>query len=274
MPTRYTFTTAYESSGPLFPAALASIDSRMDSVLRVIGAVNVQPSVVAESVIVPVTSTRDAWAAAIRQAASAEARAVLERESAAALADAEPTEKSYLLPNRMPWFNAGFPGAANAPRVTEITTPLATLTLTTRTFDADLPPLPFSPALCTSLGLSARVCGRFTASQPAIGQALTNALSALPAGVTAFALPARAEALVAAPSGGGGGGGMIWLALLAGVGLVYYSSQRQKGMSGLGRPPASEPARLRRLAQRARRKGRHTKARELERRANTISRQS
>lgn len=273
MPTRYTLTRAYAGSGALLPATLASIDSRMDSVLRVIGAMNVQPSVVVESVIVPVTSLRDAWAAAIRQAPSAEARAVLERDSAAALASADPTVKAYLLPNRLPWFDAGLPGASNAPVETELTTPLATLTLTTRTFDADLPPLPFSPELCTSLGLSARSCGRFTSARTAISQALINALSSLPAGLTSFALRTGEETLVA--RGGGGGGGMLWLALLAGVGLVYYSSQRQSGgMSGLGRPPASEPARLRRRAQRARREGRHMKARELERRANAISRRS
>lgn len=271
MPTRYTFARAYESSGTLLPATLASIDSRMDSVLRVIGAVNVQPSVAVESAIVPVTSLRDAWAAAIRQAPSAEARAVLERDSAAALASADPTAKAYLLPNRMPWFNAGLPGASNAPRETDLSTPLATLTLTTRTFDADLPPLPFSPELCASLGLSARACGRFTSARTAIGQALDNALGTLPAGITSFALRTGEETLVA--RGGGGGGGMLWLALLAGVGLVYYS-RSGGGMSGLGRPPASEPARLRRRAQRARREGRHMKARELERRANAISRRS
>ncbi len=233
MAMRYTFTRAYESAGTLFPARLAAIDARMDPVLRAVGASNVQPSVAVESVIVAVTSLRDAWDAAIRQAGSAEVRATLERQKALALADAEPTAKAYLLPNRLPWFDAARAAADGlAPTETDLTAPLATLTLTTRTFDANLPALPYSPELCAALGLSSRQCGRFTSSQTAIGQALVNALASLPDGVRALDLGESETGLVAA-GGGSGGMGMMWLALAAvAPDVVAQRARTTAGTSG------------------------------------------
>lgn len=282
MPTRYTYTVVIAGDRAVNPAL---IDGRTDDVLALIGATNAQPTVVVASATVPIGLLSALEAATDRANPSA---------PRCASPDTDPAAKGFALPAVAPWFDStprlndetGRPEApANCPIFTELPGTTVTLTMLSRTFDADLPPTPWPASLWISLGYSTRRgetsgrsevdnAARFTRPTAAANDALNRVISrTLPNYYQPILpYPGRAEALVAAaPSGGGGG--FLWLALAAVVGIALMQRQSSGGMSGLGRTsPIVEAGRLRKQAQRLRAEGKYMKARELERRANVIRR--
>ena len=242
----------------------ALIDGRTDDVLRLIGATNAQPTAVVATATVPIGLLSALEAAADRANPGA----------GCASPDTDPAAKGFVLPTAAPWAVSGAP----CPIPTELPGTTVTLTMLSRTFDADLPPTPWSAPLWLSLGYSsreatnnaARTWRPATAASDALNRAISRSLPTNYQVISPY--PGRAEALVAAaPSGGGGG--FLWLALAAVVGIALMQRQSSGGMSGLGRTsPIVEAGRLRKQAQRLRAEGKYMKARELERRANVIRR--
>lgn len=267
MSTRYTFTLVFAGARTMSPATM---DALTNPTLRTLGAVNVQPSVVVATATVPVGQLRSL-----------------------PCGEAGDEGRGFVLPSSMPWFDptprptvaGGVEVPINCGIPTELSGATLTLTMLERTFDADLPPLPWSNTLCASVGISTSSSGRAGAMSEcarfntAAGGPRVAAQHALYAGVRdglpgsyqlIYPYPGRASALAAPRSGG------VWplLLLVAGAGYAYMQSGGGlRGLGAFGRTNAfTKASRLRKLAQRYRHEGRYGKARALERRANQISR--
>jgi len=173
-----------------------------------------------------------------------------------------------------------FPNTTDAAEIT-------TVTKVTKAFEGDIPSWPWpAPVFALAyLPASQRFRDGTSALINGLGRALAGPTRETAGGLLTDELetrygfyakgnvrrdvPALAEA-----STGSGGMGMMWLALAAVAAVVVAQRARSSaGTAGLGRTsPIVEAARLRKRAQALRHEGKHTQARELERRANVLRR--